>query len=306
MNKHIPVLLEETIKHLNINPSGIYIDMTLGGGGHSEAILEKLDDGELIGFDQDEFAINKASARLSKFHNFFAINDNFKNAKYRLEDLNIDQVDGIVYDLGVSSFQFDDPKRGFSYRFDYPLDMRMDQNQTLTAKDIVNQYSFDDLVKIFFEFGEEKFSRIIAKNIVLKRQENPIITTFDLVDVIKDALPEKVLRKKGHPAKKVFQALRIAVNNELNILEESLRMGIDLLKPKGRMAVITFHSLEDRIVKNLFKKLSVIEIPKGLPIISNEVPKIKLINRKVIIASEEELDDNNRAHSAKLRVIEKN
>jgi 16S rRNA (cytosine1402-N4)-methyltransferase len=182
----------------------------------------------------------------------------------------------------------------------------MDQNQTLTAKDIVNQYSFDDLVKIFFEFGEEKFARIIAKNIVLKRQENAIITTFDLVDVIKDALPEKVLRKKGHPAKKVFQALRIAVNNELNILEESLRMGIDLLKPKGRMAVITFHSLEDRIVKNLFKKLSVIEIPKGLPIISNEVPKIKLINRKVIIASEEELDDNNRAHSAKLRVIEKN
>jgi 16S rRNA (cytosine1402-N4)-methyltransferase len=306
MDKHIPVLLKETIKHLNINPSGIYIDMTLGGGGHSEAILEKLDDGELIGFDQDEFAINKASARLSKFHNFFAINDNFKNAKYRLEDLNIDQVDGIVYDLGVSSFQFDDPKRGFSYRFDYPLDMRMDQNQTLTAKDIVNQYSFDDLVKIFFEFGEEKFARIIAKNIVLKRQENAIITTFDLVDVIKDALPEKVLRKKGHPAKKVFQALRIAVNNELNILEESLRMGIDLLKPKGRMAVITFHSLEDRIVKNLFKKLSVIEIPKGLPIISNEVPKIKLINRKVIIASEEELDDNNRAHSAKLRVIEKN
>jgi 16S rRNA (cytosine1402-N4)-methyltransferase len=306
MDKHIPVLLKETIKQLNINPSGIYIDMTLGGGGHSEAILEKLDDGELIGFDQDEFAINKASARLSKFHNFFAINDNFKNAKYRLEDLNIDQVDGIVYDLGVSSFQFDDPKRGFSYRFDFPLDMRMDQSQTLTAKDIVNQYSFDDLVKIFFEFGEEKFSRIIAKNIVLKRQENPIITTFDLVDVIKDALPEKVLRKKGHPAKKVFQALRIAVNNELNILEESLRMGIDLLKPKGRMAVITFHSLEDRIVKNLFKKLSVIEIPKGLPIISNEVPKIKLINRKVIIASEEELDDNNRAHSAKLRVIEKN
>jgi 16S rRNA (cytosine1402-N4)-methyltransferase len=306
MDKHIPVLLEETIKHLNINPSGIYIDMTLGGGGHSEAILQKLDDGELIGFDQDEFAINKASARLSKFHNFFAINDNFKNAKYRLEDLNIDQVDGIVYDLGVSSFQFDDPKRGFSYRFDFPLDMRMDQSQTLTAKDIVNQYSFDDLVKIFFEFGEEKFSRIIAKNIVLKRQETPIITTFDLVDVIKDALPEKVLRKKGHPAKKVFQALRIAVNNELNILEESLRMGIDLLKPKGRMAVITFHSLEDRIVKNLFKKLSVIEIPKGLPIISNEVPEIKLINRKVIIAGEEELDDNNRAHSAKLRVIEKN
>lgn len=306
MNKHISVLLEETIKNLNINPSGIYIDMTLGGGGHSEAILEKLDDGELIGFDQDEFAINKASARLSKFHNFFAINDNFKNAKYRLEDLNIDQVDGIVYDLGVSSFQFDDPKRGFSYRFDYPLDMRMDQNQTLTAKDIVNQYSFDDLVKIFFEFGEEKFSRIIAKNIILKRQENPIITTFDLVDVIKDALPEKVLRKKGHPAKKIFQALRIAVNNELNILEESLRMGIDLLKPKGRMAVITFHSLEDRIVKNLFKKLSVIEIPKGLPIISNETPKIKLINRKVIIAGENELDENNRAHSAKLRVIEKN
>lgn len=306
MEKHIPVLLEETIKHLNIKPSGIYVDMTLGGGGHSEAILEHLEDGELIGFDQDEFAIQKATMRLSKYSHFFAVRDNFINAKARLEDMSIDQVDGIVFDLGVSSFQFDTPDRGFSYRFDYPLDMRMDQSQTLTAKEIVNQYSFDQLVQIFFEFGEEKFARIIAKNIVLKRTEKAIETTFDLVDIIKDALPQKVLNKKGHPAKKVFQALRIAVNNELHILEEALRNAVDILKPGGRIAVITFHSLEDRIVKNVFKKLSTIDIPKGLPIIPDEEPIIHLVNRKVIIASEKELSNNNRAHSAKLRVIEKN
>ncbi len=306
MEKHIPVLLNETIKYLNINPSGIYVDMTLGGGGHAEAILEKLTDGELIGFDQDEFAIQKTTARLSQYSNFFAINDNFINAKYRLADINIEAVDGIVFDLGVSSFQFDSPERGFSYRFDYQLDMRMDQSQDLTAKHIVNQYSFDDLVRILFEYGEEKFARIIAKNIILQRDKKPIETTFDLVEVIKDALPQKILNKKGHPAKKTFQALRIAVNNELNILEESLRNAIDVLKPGGRLAVITFHSLEDRICKNVFRKLSTIEIPKGLAIISDEVPLIKLINRKVITAEEDELEDNNRAHSAKLRIIEKN
>jgi len=306
MDKHIPVLLNETIEHLNINPSGIYIDMTLGGGGHSQAILEKLDDGELIGFDQDEYAIQRASMRLSAYPNFFAVKENFLYAKERLADMDIDLVDGIVFDLGVSSFQFDIPERGFSYRFDAPLDMRMDQSQRLTAGTIINQYSFDDLVKIFFEYGEEKFARIIAKKIVLEREINPIETTFDLVDVIKSALPEKVLRTKGHPAKKVFQALRIAVNNELQILEESLRKAIDILKPGGRLAVITFHSLEDRICKNLFKKLSTVYIPKGLPIISDETPELKLINRKVIRADASELKENNRAHSAKLRVVEKN
>ncbi|MFP4477827.1 MAG: 16S rRNA (cytosine(1402)-N(4))-methyltransferase RsmH [Candidatus Izemoplasmatales bacterium] len=306
MEKHLPVLLEETIENLNINPSGVYVDMTLGGGGHSEAILERLTDGELIGFDQDEYAIQRATARLSQYSNFFAINDNFIHAKERLADIDIEEVDGIVFDLGVSSFQFDLPERGFSYRFDNRLDMRMDQTQDLSAEYIVNHYNFDQLVQIFFEYGEEKFARIIAKNIILKREEKPIVTTFDLVDVIKDALPQKVLNKKGHPAKKVFQALRIAVNNELHILEESISKAIDILKPGGRLAVITFHSLEDRIVKNLFRKLSTIDIPKGLAIIPTEKPAIKLINRKVIIADESELEDNNRARSAKLRVIEKN
>lgn len=306
MEKHIPVLLKETLDSLNINPSGVYLDMTLGGGGHSEALLERLTDGELVAFDQDEYAIQKATARLSKFHNFFAIKDNFINAKLRLKDIDIDQVDGIIFDLGVSSFQFDLPDRGFSYRFDSQLDMRMDQSQDLTARIIVNEYSFDQLVKIFFEYGEEKFARLIAKNIVLRREIKQINTTFDLVDVIKEALPQKVLHKKGHPAKKVFQALRIEVNNELNILEESLLNAIDLLKQGGRLAVITFHSLEDRICKNVFKKLAVIEIPKGLAIIPDEKPIIKLVNKKVIIADSSELEDNNRAHSAKLRVIEKN
>lgn len=306
MTEHIPVLLDKTIEKLNINPSGIYVDMTLGGGGHSEAILKQLKDGELIGFDQDEYAIQRATAKLSKYHHFFAVNDNFLYAKERLAAMDIDEVDGILFDLGVSSFQFDNPERGFSYRFDYPLDMRMDQSQSLTAKIIINEYSFDDLVKIFFEYGEEKFSRIIAKKIVLTRENQPINTTFDLVDVIKQALPERVLRTKGHPAKRIFQALRIEVNNELGLLEESLRKAIDILKPGGRLAVITFHSLEDRICKHLFKQLSTIDIPKGLPIISDEKPTIKLVNRKVITADEKELEINNRAHSAKLRVIEKN
>lgn len=306
MEKHIPVLLNETIENLNINPSGIYVDMTLGGGGHSEAILERLVDGELIGFDQDEFAIQQATARLSKYKHFFAINDNFLNAKTRLLDIDIEQVDGIVFDLGVSSFQFDTPERGFSYRFNHLLDMRMDQSQSLTARQVINEYSFNELVKIFFEYGEEKFSRIIAKKIILEREKKQIETTFDLVEVIKSALPQKVLNKKGHPAKKVFQALRIEVNNELGILEESLKNAIDILKPGGRMAVITFHSLEDRICKNLFRSLSTIEIPKGLAIIPDEKPIINLVNKKVIIAEDEELEDNNRSHSAKLRIIEKN
>lgn len=306
MSEHIPVLLKETIENLNINPDGIYVDMTLGGGGHSEAILKQLGDGELIGFDQDEFAIQKATARLSIYKHFFAVNDNFLNAKTRLEMMDIEAVDGIVFDLGVSSFQFDHPERGFSYRFDYPLDMRMDQNQVLDARYIINTYSFDDLVRIFFEYGEERFARIIAKKIILERDKKEIVTTFDLVDVIKSALPEKVLRTKGHPAKKVFQALRIEVNNELGILEESLRNAIDMLKPRGRLAVITFHSLEDRICKVLFRKLSTIDIPKGLAIIPDEKPMIRLINRKVIKASDKELEMNNRSHSAKLRVIEKN
>ena len=306
MEKHIPVLLYETIELLNINKNGIYVDMTLGGGGHSEAILSLLDKGKLYGFDQDIFAIEKASERLKIYKNFKAINANFYNAKEKLAEIGLEAVDGIIFDLGVSSFQFDIPERGFSYRYDAPLDMRMDQQANLDAYHVVNNYSFEDLIKIFFEYGEEKFARLIAKNIIKHRTLKPIKTTFELVDIIKEAMPNKELNKKGHPAKKVFQAIRIEVNQELEILEESLIKAIDLLKPNGRLAVITFHSLEDRIVKQLFKRLSTIEIPKGLAIIPDETPLIKLVTRKVVTAQEIELSDNNRAHSAKLRVIEKN
>jgi 16S rRNA (cytosine1402-N4)-methyltransferase len=306
MEKHIPVLLNETIELLNINKNGIYIDMTLGGGGHSEAILSLLDKGKLYGFDQDNFAIEKATERLKEYNNFEAINANFFNAKEKLAEIGIEGVDGIIFDLGVSSFQFDIPERGFSYRYDAPLDMRMDQKASLDAYYVVNNYSFEDLIKIFFEYGEEKYARYIARNIIKHRALKPIETTFELVDIIKEAMPNKELNKKGHPAKKVFQAIRIEVNQELEILEESLIKAIDLLKPNGRLAVITFHSLEDRIVKQLFKRLSTIEIPKGLAIIPDETPLINLVTRKVITAQETELSDNNRAHSAKLRVIEKN
>jgi 16S rRNA (cytosine1402-N4)-methyltransferase len=306
MEKHIPVLLNETIELLNINKNGIYIDMTLGGGGHSEAILSLLDKGKLYGFDQDNFAIEKATERLKEYNNFEAINANFFNAKEKLAEIGVEGVDGIIFDLGVSSFQFDIPERGFSYRYDAPLDMRMDQKASLDAYYVVNNYSFEDLIKIFFEYGEEKYARYIARNIIKHRDLKPIKTTFELVDIIKEAMPNKELNKKGHPAKKVFQAIRIEVNQELEILEESIIKAIDLLKPNGRLAVITFHSLEDRIVKQLFKRLSTIEIPKGLAIIPDETPLINLVTRKVVTAQETELSDNNRAHSAKLRVIEKN
>jgi 16S rRNA (cytosine1402-N4)-methyltransferase len=306
MEKHIPVLLNETIELLDIKPDGIYVDMTLGGGGHSQEILNKLHNGRLFGFDQDVFAINKANERFKKNSNFKAINSNFIYAKEKLNEIGIFEVDGILFDLGVSSFQFDMPERGFSYRFDAPLDMRMNQQDSLSAFEVVNNYDYEDLVRIFFEYGEEKYSKLIVRKIVQARELKPIETTFELVDIIKSALPAKELSKKGHPAKKIFQALRIEVNQELVILEKALTNAIDLLKVGGRLAVITFHSLEDRIVKQLFRNLSTIDIPKGVPIIVEEEPLIKLINRKVITASESELANNNRSHSAKLRVVEKN
>ncbi len=306
MDKHVPVLLEEVIENLNINPEGIYVDMTLGGGGHSEAILNRLSSGRLYGFDQDDFAIEYASKRLEKYKNFTAVKANFVNVQVKLAELGIKQVDGILFDLVVSSFQFDKPERGFSYNYDNELDMRMDQENDLTAKKIVNEYSYEEITRILFTYGEENFAKSIARNIVKEREIKQINTTFELVEIIKKSLPSKVLNKKGHPAKKTFQALRIAVNDELGVLEKTLKKAIDLLKPQGRLAVITFHSLEDRICKNIFKELSTIYIPKGLPIIVDEEPEIRLINRKVITASEAELLHNNRAHSAKLRVIEKN
>ncbi len=305
MEKHIPVLLKETLDLLNIDPNGVYVDMTLGGGGHAEAILERLTNGRLIGFDQDEYAITKTREKLKRFNNFQAIKSNFLFAKEELEKIGINEVDGIVFDLGVSSFQFDIPERGFSYRFDAPLDMRMDQQAKLDAHYIVNNYSYEALVEIFFKYGEEKYAKLIAGKIVKEREKSEIVSTFDLVDIIKTALPNKELIKKGHPAKKVFQALRIAVNSELEILEEAMKKSIGILKEGGRLAVITFHSLEDRVCKQLFKELSTIYIPKGLAIISDEIPDISLVNRKVVIPSDSELEANNRSHSAKLRVIQK-
>ena len=306
MEKHIPVLLNEVIENLNIRDGLTYVDMTLGGGGHSKEILKRIPNGYLYGFDQDDFAISKAKEKLADFSNYTIIKDNFLNAKIRLQELGINKVDGILFDLGVSSFHFDIPERGFSYKYDNFLDMRMNQDGDLTARDIINDYTSEEIANILFKYGEERYSRSIAKNIVKFRNEAPINTTFELVDVIKKSLPNKVLNKKGHPAKKTFQALRIAVNDELGVFKKALEDAIELLAPKGRLAVITFHSLEDRICKQIFRAHSTIDIPKGVPIIVDYDPELRLINRKVIIANEEELAVNNRAHSAKLRVVEKN
>lgn len=308
-NEHIPVLLNEVIENLNINPDGIYIDLTLGRAGHSSEILKRLSNkGKLIGFDQDIDAIQASIERLSKISsNFEVIKSNFENVKEELLKRGITKVDGILADLGVSSPQFDQGDRGFSYRFDAKLDMRMDQNANLSAYEIVNTYSLIDLTRIFREYGEEKYAYEIAKRIVREREQKPVETTFELVDIIKRSLPSKELSKKGHPAKQVFQALRIETNRELEVLETMLKDGLELLSSKGRMAIITFQSLEDRIVKNIFKEVST---PKATPRWMPSLPEdqevdYQLINRKVIVASEEELKRNPRSESAKLRVIEK-
>ena len=304
--KHISVLLEECIEGLNIKEDGIYVDATLGGGGHSSEILKRLTTGHLYCFDQDDFAINKARARLSEIgSNFTIIKSNFVNLKEELAKLNISHIDGIIYDLGVSSFQFDDPERGFSYKYDAYLDMRMDQSASLTAHDIVNTYSLDEISKIISKYGEDPFAYKIAKKIVEARNIKPINTTFELVDVIKSALPHKILNKKGHPAKQTFQALRIAVNDELQVFEKSVLQAIDITNIGGRIVVITFHSLEDRICKHTFKEFSEIKVPKNLPVVINELAPLKLITKSPILPSEEELEFNNRAHSAKLRIAEK-
>ena len=308
-NEHIPVLLNEVIENLNINPDGIYIDLTLGRAGHSSEILKRLSNkGKLIGFDQDIDAIQASIERLSKISsNFEVIKSNFENVKEELLKRGITKVDGILADLGVSSPQFDQGDRGFSYRFDAKLDMRMDQNANLSAYEIVNTYSLTDLTRIFREYGEEKYAYEIAKRIVREREQKPVETTFELVDIIKRSLPSKELSKKGHPAKQVFQALRIETNRELEVLETMLKDGLELLSSKGRMAIITFQSLEDRIVKNIFKEVST---PKATPRWIPSLPEdqevdYQLINKKVIVASEEELKRNPRSESAKLRVIER-
>jgi len=306
MYKHISVLLEESIKYLNIKEDGIYVDCTLGGGGHSFEILKKLKNGHLYAFDQDDYAIKKASDKLDTLKkNYTIIKSNFVNIKEKLNNLGIEKVDGILYDLGVSSFQFDIPDRGFSYKYDAPLDMRMNQNQELTAEVIVNEYSYHDIVKILYRYGEESFSKQIARNIEKKRLEKRITTTFELVSIIKSSLPMKVLSKKGHPAKKTFQALRIAVNDELQVFENSLEQALDMLNPEGRVVVITFHSLEDRIAKHVMKDRVTFDFPINVPVMPDIKAEYELLHKKVILPSDEELDINRRAHSAKLRAIKK-
>lgn len=304
MDEHIPVLLNEVITGLNIKSSGTYVDLTVGRGGHSSEILARLKEGHLICVDQDEEAIVASQARLSKISNKFEIvRSNFSHLEEILKNKNIDEVDGILMDLGVSSPQFDKGERGFSYKEDARLDMRMDQRQDLTAYNIINTYSLEDLTKIFQIYGEEKYSFSIAKNIIKARESAPIETTFQLVDIIKRSKPMKELKKVGHPAKQVFQALRIAVNDELNVLEKALKAALKHLKPGGRLAVITFHSGEDRIVKNIFKDaaISVGNRFDG-PMLEQEKDYI-LINHKPITASEKELEFNHRSASAKLRII---
>jgi 16S rRNA (cytosine1402-N4)-methyltransferase len=294
---------------LNIKPDGIYVDCTLGGAGHSSLILSKLtDNGKLFAFDQDEVAIANAKEKLSVYgEQLTIIKSNFLYLKEELEQLGIEKVDGVLYDLGVSSPQLDTPERGFSYHHDAPLDMRMDNDADISAYDVINHWSYEDLVRIFFRYGEEKFSKQIARKIEAKREIKPIETTFELVELIKEGIPAPARRKGGHPAKRVFQAVRIAVNDELAVFEKSLQKAIDILNPEGRISVITFHSLEDRICKAAFKKASETpDLPHGLPIIPEEFkPILKLITRKPILPSEEELEHNNRARSAKLRIAEK-
>jgi 16S rRNA (cytosine1402-N4)-methyltransferase len=310
MFKHTTVLLHEAVEGLNIKQDGIYVDCTLGGAGHSELILSKLSDkGHLFAFDQDETAIAHAKEKLSQHKNKITmIKSNFSNLKEELFDLGIYHVDGVLYDLGVSSPQLDNPERGFSYHHDAPLDMRMDKQSSVSAYDVINSWRYEDLVRIFFQYGEEKFSKQIARKIEAARDIKPIETTFELVELIKEAIPAPARRKGGHPAKRIFQAIRIAVNDELGVFESSLKDAMDILNPQGRISVITFHSLEDRICKVTFKKASETpNLPHGLPIIPKEYqPIMKLITRKPIVPSEEELVENNRARSAKLRVIEKN
>ncbi|OFI49392.1 16S rRNA (cytosine(1402)-N(4))-methyltransferase [Floricoccus tropicus] len=307
--KHETVLLHETVDMLDIKSDGIYVDATMGGAGHSQYLLSKLTTGHLYAFDQDQVAHDNAKIKLNKYieqGSVTLIKDNFRNLKNALEVYGVEKIDGILYDLGVSSPQFDDASRGFSYRNEAKLDMRMDQSSSLTAYDVVNSYSYNDLVRIFYRYGEEKYSKQIARKIESVRKESPIVTTTQLSEVIKSVLPQKELKKKGHPAKRIFQSIRIEVNDELGAAEDSMEQAIDLLSIGGRISVITFHSLEDRLTKNIFKEYSTVDVPRGLPFIPEEMkPILELVNRKPIVASSEELDYNNRAHSAKLRVAQK-
>lgn len=306
--KHVSVLLNETIDELNIKEDGIYVDCTLGGAGHSSEILKKLSEkGRLIGIDQDTDAINAAKEKLKEYNNVTYVHDNFHNIKNILDSLNIQKVDGILADLGVSSYQLDKPERGFSYMHDAPLDMRMNKDSNFSAFDVVNGYEQDKLYHVIRNYGEEKFAKRIAEFIVNKRQEGNINSTFELVEIIKRAIPAKFRRNGPHPAKRTFQAIRIEVNGELEILNSTIEDGIDKLSEGGRMCIITFHSLEDRIVKNKFKELkNPCTCPPDIPMcVCGRKPKIEIITRKPIEPSEDEVSVNPRSRSAKLRVAEK-
>ncbi len=309
--QHYTVMKKETVTGLNIKPDGVYVDCTLGGAGHSEYLLSQLGpEGHLYCLDQDQKALDHAQVRLAPYvakGQVTFIKSNFRYLKEALLAHEVFKVDGILYDLGVSSPQLDEAERGFSYHQDAPLDMRMDQSASFSAYQLINEYDYHQLVKIFFRYGEEKFSKQIARKIEEARKLQPIETTGQLVDLIKAAIPAPARRKGGHPAKRIFQAVRIAVNDELGAVEESLEEAIDLLQVNGRISVITFHSLEDRIVKTIFKEHSTTkDLPPGLPIVPEaDLPTLKLITRKPITPSESELAENNRSRSAKLRIAEK-
>ncbi len=304
---HVTVLLKETIEGLDIKPNGIYVDGTLGGGGHSFKILQYLEKGKLIGIDQDQDALDAAAKRLSIFEGkFVPAHSNFENIKTVLKELEIDKIDGLVLDLGVSSYQLDEAERGFSYMNDGALDMRMDQTASFSAWDVVNTYSEKELLEVIRSYGEENWAARIAKFIVEARAEKSIETTFELVDIIKKAIPSKARQDGPHPAKRTFQAIRIEVNNELKIIEKTIEDTVSVMNKGGRIAIITFHSLEDRIVKTTFKRLAEGCIcPKELPVcVCNNKPKVKIITKKPIIPSEDELENNPRARSAKLRIAQ--
>lgn len=309
MSKHVSVLLHEAIDSLGVKEDGIYVDLTLGRGGHSKEILKRLKNGHLYAFDKDDEAIEESKKNLKGFEDKLTIiRDDFRNFRQNLDKLGVKKVDGILLDLGVSSPQFDEGNRGFSYREDSRLDMRMDTRQKLTAYDVVNTYSIQELTRIFREYGEDKYSYQIARKIIEKRQQKPVETTLDLVEIIKASKPQKELAKKGHPAKQIFQALRIEVNDELGALKEALKDGLDVLNVGGRIVVITFHSLEDRITKVMFQEVSKVEGTRRnvftLPSKDDE-PDYRLVNNWVILPSESEQKENPRSRSAKLRAIER-
>lgn len=307
--RHASVLLEETINALNVKPEGVYLDGTLGGGGHACEVCRRLDDrGRLYGIDQDEAAIEAAGKRLEEFgEKVTIIRNNYCNAKEALREKGVDSVDGIVLDLGVSSYQLDTAERGFTYKYDTSLDMRMDQRQQLTARDIVNDYDEQSLYRIIRDYGEDQFAKNIAKHIVQARQTKPVETTFELNEIIKAAIPARMRAVGGHPSKRTFQAIRIECNHELDVLKNSLQDFIDLLNPQGRLCIITFHSLEDRIVKNFFREMeNPCTCPPEFPVcVCGKIPYGKVISRKPVLPTQEEVEENPRSKSAKLRVFER-